>query len=291
MKYLKTILFILPVILAALFFYSCSEDTPTGGSGVWTPVDTSSFTYPFTNGSTWNYTRTFSAENIRPDSIRHYFTDYPVNASGNITILYDTILNGIPVKCFLENYTEEDTLHLTSRAYYGNYDSGMVCYGYIAGGGGCSFPFSKQNRISVKKNNKSFNSLNTLFRYIQTGRDESDTVIYIETPPLTVLKYPIRTNTQWLFKNISGISLLYKKYLDFENIWFNGRNISCIKIQRDWEAFNDDFLYDYISKFGQMKRDYLSKDLLVSTEHNPDGIGYVDLRDVYGVVSFNIVQP
>lgn len=290
MKHLKSSTFIITIILAAIYFYSCSEDSPTGGSGIWNSLDTSTFTYPFTSGSTWSYKRTFSAENIRPDSIRHYFTDFPVNAYGDITIMDDTVLNGIPVKCFVEDYTE-DTLHLRSRTYYGNYDTAMVCYGYISSGGGCSFPFRKQNGISFQKNNKSFNSLYRLSRYLQTGRDGSDTVIYIENPPLTVLKYPVKTNTRWLFKDITGLSLLYKNYLNFENIWFINRNISCIKIQRDWEIFNDDYFYDYISKFGQMKRNYLTKDMLVTTAQNPDGIGYVDLRDLYDVVSFYIVQP
>lgn len=40
-----------------------------------------------------------------------------------------------------------------------------------------------------------------------------------------------------------------------------------------------------------MKRNYLTKDMLVTTAQNPDGIGYVDLRDLYDVVSFYIVQP
>jgi hypothetical protein len=277
--------------ISLLIFSACNSDEIVNNNKGNFNIDTASFTYPFTIGSTWSYTRTYSAENIRPDSIRHYFSEYPIYGNGTITVLYDTVINGITTRCFLDVYTEyyPDTNTWHSRYYYGNYDSALVCYGYRWSGGGSGFPFSVNSSFKVQKYGKTFSNIKEVFRFIENGMPASDSV-HMENPPVRVLKYPVVIGTEWLFKDIHSLSRIYKKYLSFENISIGVNQISCIKIQRDWEEFNDDFLYDYISKYGQMKRDYLVKDMIVTNEFGVT-LGYVDMREMVGVTSFNIVNP
>ncbi len=74
-------------ILLPAFLFSCSDNPVSTSRNSVPALDTSSFTYPFKDGSTWNYNRKYTAQNFRPDSVRRYFSDFPLNASGTTTIL------------------------------------------------------------------------------------------------------------------------------------------------------------------------------------------------------------
>jgi hypothetical protein len=293
MKNLNFSTSILIIILAASFFYSCAGNTPTNGSGVWTPVDTSSFTYPFTTGSTWNYKSTYSAENIRPDSIRHYFAEYPFYGSGTITILYDTLINGVTTRVFLEEYKEiqeGDTNIFRSRYYYANYDTALVCYAKRYGWGGSGMPYSANNKIAFKKNGKLFSKPFEVSNYFINGMYRSADSLYIENPPAVVLKYPVVTGTEWIAKYYQGNPWFIKKYVSFVNLFLGASTISCIKTERKISSFSDIEYYDYYSKAGQLKKDFLAKDMIV-TNYLGYEIGRADTRELYEITSFNIVQP
>ncbi len=281
------------IVVAAFYLTGCGEDPPVNN----TPpqVDTSTFTYPFTIGSTWSYNRTFSAENIRPDSIRHYFTNYPFHSTGNITIVYDTVINGNTARCFHEKYTEvqgNDTMTWNSRYYYGSYDTALVCFAYRPGGGGSGMPYLIQSGIKFSKYGKTFNNVNEAFHFIEYGNNmpfAADS-LYIEQPPGIALKYPIVTNTEWICRYIQGTVMSRKKYLSFNIEYIGGIPVSCVKTEKFFTQFNDMICYDYHSKYGQVKRDYLIKDLAV-TDPLANIIGYVDIRDLYNITSYNIVNP
>lgn len=293
MKNLNFSTFILTITLAASLFYSCGSNTPTNGSGVWTPVDTSSFTYPFTTGSTWNYKSTYSAENIRPDSIRHYFAEYPFYGSGTITILYDTLINGVTTRVFLEEYKEiqeGDTNIFRSRYYYANYDTALVCYAKRYGWGGSGMPYSANNKIAFKKNGKLFSKPFEVSNYFINGMYRSADSLYIENPPAVVLKYPVVTGTEWIAKYYQGNPWFIKKYVSFVNLFLGASTISCIKTERKISSFSDFEYYDYYSKAGQLKKDFLAKDMIV-TNYLGYEIGRADTRELYEITSFNIVQP
>src|SRR5260221_10595419 len=124
MKYLGFLFY----LIFSIILISCNSDTPTTG-GNNTPIDSSASTYPFTNGSSWNYTHNITISNIRPDSIRHYFLQYPVNGSGTVTILYDTVINSTTTKCFLETYNEFGST-FKSRIYFIKNDTSLMEYAY-----------------------------------------------------------------------------------------------------------------------------------------------------------------
>jgi hypothetical protein len=283
------------LLIVLILFSACSSDEIVNNNNSGVIIDTSTFTYPFTNGSIWNYQRIYSIENIRPDSIIHYFNELLTFGNGYISILYDTSINNISVKCFFEKYTEyfqNDSNTWYSRNYFGNYDTALICYAYRFTGGGSGMPFGLNQGLQFKKNNLTFRSIKDIFRYFDYGiinRPFIDTLIILN-PPLTSLKYPIVTGKQWLFKNIPELSPIYKKYISFVTICGAGECTSCMKTQRDWTVFNDDFFYDYYSKFGQLRRDYLFKDMILINEYG-DTLGFFDSRDVYNVTSYNIASP
>jgi hypothetical protein len=283
------------ILTVSLFVISCGDDPPTG-SGVLIPVDTSTFTYPFTNGSSWTYQRKMSAENIRPDSIRHYFSEWPFYSMVNINILYDTIINGNTAKCFLEKYSEihsNDTIVHQSRYYYGSYDTALVCFATRGNTGGLGMPYDKLRGIKFRKNNTIFNTANEIFS--MAGNNSSIPLVndslYVENPPAVSLKYPIVAGTEWVSKYSQGMPLFYKKYLSFNIEYMGLTPISCIKTQRIMPEYENTFFYEYYSKYGQIKRDYLFKDMSVTTVWMPDGAGYADIREMYTMLSYNIAAP
>ena len=271
------------------FFVSCTTDSPTGVQY----LDTANFKYPFTIGSTWSYTRVQSVENIRPDSIINHFNIYPVNSTSTITISHDTTINGSSTRCFMEVYTE-DTTNWYSRTYYANSDSGLICYGYRNPGGSIGIPFSPTNNIKFLLNGNVYNSINEIFisygEFSNPKFPTSDS-LYLENPPVNCIKYPILIGMEWFFKRLDTDIYIHKKYLGYESILVSNIIISCVKTERKWFGWNSElYFYDYHSKYGQMKRDYYIKNIIVTNEFGVS-IGLMDARDIVTVNSYNIVNP
>lgn len=271
--------FIKPLILILAFILlSCGkDDTGTNPTGPPETVDTSSFQYPFTIGSKWNYSITKNAENIRPDSIQYRFSNYPVTGAGYSEILYDTVIPfGGPVRVIYDRQIiGNDTI--ASRYYYTNSEYSMVCYGY-RGPSTPAFPFRK----SYENNN-----VPGLFSLGQQYSSAPDSFIVL-SPVVIVIKYPVIRNTQWQLFNF-GSYTISKKYLSWENYHLDTAVIPCIKTQRINTYDNDWYLYNYYSAYGQMKRDYLFKNKAVPNEFGLT-IGYYDEHNLYTITSFSIAE-
>jgi hypothetical protein len=199
MKNLTLYFYMLSITLITVS--ACSDDPGINNGNA--NLDTSAFTYPTSIGSVWNYGRVFSAFNIRPDSVRPYLSSYPFYSSGNITVVYDTLINGIMTKCFLERYTEihgNDTMTFHARHYYANTDTALLCIAYRSGFGGSGIPFSSNHGIKFGKKGRVFPTLREVLNYMENGNPfqaAGDSLI-IHNIPSTVLKYPIVTNTEWI---------------------------------------------------------------------------------------------
>jgi hypothetical protein len=281
------------VIPAILFlclifvFTGCSDNSVSSTGGAYT-LDTASFTYPFKDGCTWNFNRKYSAFNFRPDSVKRVFSDFPIYGNGTTTILYDTSINGITTKCFYITYSE-NSYNYESREYYGNYDSGLVCYGYRSAFGAALTPFRVKG-IHFSHNGNTFGSFQELFYEYENGcrlRATPGNTLILEVPPVVCLKYPEVSGIQWFFKSLDGFDIIYKKYLGFEKIICGTGYYSCMKTQRIWNTMPNLELFDYYSKVGILKRDYTMRDILINNEFG-DTLGFVDLNDLYNVTSFNI---
>lgn len=268
------------IILFTVFFISsCGSDDPVTNTPAPEPVDTSSFEYPFTIGTSWNYSLSISAENIRPDSVRYYFNSYPVTGYGYSEILYDTVVApGGPARVLYDRLIiGSDTT--ASRYYYTNNEYSMVCYGF-RGSTGASFPFRKLNIPYSNFNGLISENITNNYRSV------SDTFISL-SPPVIVIKYPVIRNTEWVIFNF-GVNDVKKRYTAWEKYQLDTAVIPVIQTQRIWSNNSDWILYDYYSKYGQMKRNYLFKNTQLTNQFGIT-IGNYDKREVYNVTSYSII--
>jgi hypothetical protein len=268
---------------ASILLFSCKSDNITGRK--YTPVDSSSFTYPFTNGSSWNYTYTATIFNIRPDSIRHYFSEYPINAIGSVAILYDTVINGIQLKCFYD-YLQQDTNYVAMRTYYANTDSALISYGYRAESHWLQasgfLPGNKTGSLIEIENQKN--------HLIGSVNDIPPDSLYMNNPPVICMKYPVKTGVAWVYRYLPPRDTITRKYIDFENISIGSKVISCVKTRVNWTYINNAAAYNYFSKYGNLKSDFTINDELVTDEFGHT-LGYVSIEEVNIVTAYNIRNP
>ena len=128
---------ILTLLSAALALYSCGDNSVSQGNII--QVDTSSFVFPFEIGNYWDYSSTSTVSDIKPDSLRRYFTNYPLNGTGRLQITKDTLLNGVTVRQFTNTYTE-NSITFISRIYYIQNDTALVQYAYSLSSASEIFP-------------------------------------------------------------------------------------------------------------------------------------------------------
>lgn len=228
---------------------NCSDDSVSV-----VPIDSSDFKYPFKDGSYWSYIRTVNVSDIRPDSIRYYFNSYPLVYTGKTKILYDTIVNNVLTKCFVDDFVDNNNLNRSNRFYFINNDTALIVH-------------SRQQSSPV-----SGNLPMTIFAGDSTH---------------SILKYPVSTGKQWIdYYSGSGVSIT-SKYLNFENINIASSVVSCIKTSYTFNYLNDP-IYCYYSKSGMMKRSWIQNDVVFSTITHPNGIGTIDLDDETIVSEFFI---
>ena len=277
--------FLFVLIVLAFSFISCSDDnvtTPPPSE----PVDTSTFIYSIGIGSSWSYTTYFTVSNIRPDSIVHYFSHYPVTGNGSINVLYDTTIGSYTARCFHEIYNE-DSVSYSSSFYFLNSDSALICPGYRQDNFQSFNPYTVNSTIHYFYNGKSYNELRDIVNDYSGFDNQTADSLVLEDPPVECVKYPVLKGTQWVFKSIPGSYVFFKKYLNFENVTVGSQRISCVRTQRTRTGTNDLILYDFYSRFGQMKKDYTVKNVQV---RNSQGfpIGFADYNYLYSVTAYNL---
>jgi len=279
MNYKNLTLFLF--FLTFLLFYSCSNDNVTSVNNN-TLLDTTTFKYPFTIGSSWNFHRLSTVGNIRPDSIRHFFSNYPINGTGIIQILNDTVINGKSTRCFRETYSDLTQNGVNSK-YYSNDSSSLICYAYRSNVESSEMPDNYLRGVTFKKGDLFFKNPADIENNILNNYNPDS--LFINNPPDTCLKYPIVKGLGWEYRN-TGSLRIQKKYLSFESLNVNGSFISVIKTQRIYN--NADFNYfDYYSRFGEMKREFWINNIIVTNEFGQE-VGTVDINDTYTVNSYNI---
>ena len=259
------------MVAITIIYFGCKSDTVTNSSGI-NSLDTSGFTFPFQIGNSWSYTEKVYASDIHPDSILHHFSNYPYTWTGTVTILYDTVVNNIQTRCFLEVTTDE---HGTSqsRSYLINNDTALMIYA-VRGGNNLLRPPN-----DLPGNRKTINpSLNY-------GIDEA---LYYFNPPYVYLKYPVVTGKIWV--NLHGLfsDTVTSKYEGYELINVGAGSFKCMKVSTVHYFLTGSSSYDYYCKFGMLKRHQFYNDMIVTTEWYPEGIGTVDLTFITTVNSFNI---
>jgi hypothetical protein len=272
---MKLYLFLITVLLLPLLLDSCSNETPVTP----TLLDTTSFTYPFQIGNSWNYTLTISLSDFKPDTISKYFTDYPKVIHGTASILYDTVINGVSTRCF-SDVQQYDPIITACRYYYINDDISLSLYA-IRGEIGGYLPDNINRQI---------NNL-TCYDFPGSGvisgfyRDIHDTLII--TPFNTILYYPIHTGMEW-YRYSGGYPVLRRKYAGFELVVVPSGTFSCMKVEKTYLTVPTAVYADYYSKYGIIKKTIFMNDVLLTTPEFPEGIGTGDLNIELVVNSYTI---
>jgi len=102
----------------------------------------------------------------------------------------------------------------------------------------------------------------------------------------STLKYPMVTGTEWSY-TIAGYKT-NKKYSGFENVSVPSGTISCMKVNVVYIYLPTATTYNFYSKFGLIKSDFIYNDIVFTNIINPDGAGTFDLTNENIVTSFNI---
>jgi hypothetical protein len=246
-----------------IVFFSCKSDNVTGPGGL-TSMDTGTFSFPFNTGNSWSYTIKTYASDIHPDSILKYFSEYPLTSSGTVTILYDTIINNISTRCFLETISDTHRTYQT-RNYLINNDTAFLIY---AQRGFTFFGGPADNMPGTQKYN------------LSDGIDES---IHIYNPPYSILKYPVVTGRTW-----GTPDTVVCKYEGFELVTIGAGVFKCMKKSTIYAVLPESPYYDYYCKFGLLKRTVIFDDMVITSERFPEGMGTADLTFITSVNSFNI---
>ncbi|MDQ3020165.1 MAG: hypothetical protein M3R36_06315 [Bacteroidota bacterium] len=257
------------ILISSVAIISCSDDN------IVTPlsVDSSDFRYPFTDGSSWNYTITISASDIRPDSIRHYFAAYPLVKTGTAKILYDTIINSVATKCFVDEYIDNGFSN-SNRYYYINNDTALILYARRQNGLGNGGMLPLRKII-----NDLIDSYDKLNKIAGNELEVLDTLY-------STLNYPMESGREWSY-TLNGTTT-NKKYLGFENIIGPLGTISCMK-ENVVYSYAPSWLNNYFySKYGLIKTYTFINDLVHTSITNPDGDGTFDITEETIVTSFNI---
>lgn len=266
-KFLLINIFLFTIL--SLTIINCSDDPVS-------VVDTSDFRYPFTDGTYWNYKRTITISDIRPDSILHYFLNNPTVITGKVTILYDTVINSVVTKCFLDEFTNEGITE-SNRYYYINNDTSLILF--------YSGPHSLNGLFPlriIRNSNIIFSEITGKFNFT------SDEISNSGEPLSSTLKYPIVTGTEWTFNN--GNSEVTRSYIGFEIVSTPSITTSCMKEKTTFNYFPNDPIYNYYSKFGLLKRTQYVNDIEFSTITYPNGIGIIDINDESEILSFSIAS-
>ncbi|MCB0729134.1 MAG: hypothetical protein KDD00_16830 [Ignavibacteriae bacterium] len=259
------------VLLSTSVFINCSDDNVLNTTPL---LDTADFKYPFTDGSSWDYTRKFYATDIRPDSILHYFNNYPIVITGRVAILYDTVINSVLTKCFLDEFVE-NSITRSNRYYYINTDTALFLFARRQNGPATGLLPLKPYR----KNTEAFD--NTI--------NNSGLNLLIDSLNIT-MKYPVVTGKEWTNYYSGGSNpLSVIKYLSFEIDYGPQNPESGMKTQLNYSYYPDFPEYIFYTKHGLLKRTWSIDNVVFSTFSNPDGIGTFDLYDQTLVNSYNII--
>jgi hypothetical protein len=251
------------LIIFSIIFWGCKSDTVTNSAGI-TSLDTASFRYPFKIGNSWSYTLKTYASDIHPDSILKYFSNYPLTSNGTVTILYDTSINGIQTRCFLDVLSNGQGTY-QSRNYLINNDTSLLIYAHR----GFTFFGGPPNDVPVIKKY----SLESII----------DETIYICDPPVSILIYPVVTGRTW-----GTPDTVVKKYEGYELITISAGMFKCMKKSTIYAILPESPYYDYYCKYGLLKRTVTFNDMIITNEWNPEGMGTADLTYITSVNSFNI---
>ena len=267
------------LLLLTFTILSCGDNTVNNSNP---PPAGTEFKYPYKSGSFWYYSTKNFITNIRPDSLRVYFNDDTLTGNGAAEFSTDSIINNDTVKLLKNSHNSAGHDH-TTLEYYKQTDSGLIRIAYYTDGANFG-PFRPSPyNLKYNLNGRSYHSIKDLVGSYNTDKDLRDsTPLIIDNPPRKTIKYPVVENSEWTLVTY-GTTRITKKYTGFETVVVPGGSFYCVKIKRSWYYDSavpepNSISYDYFSKEGMIKRDFLIKDILI-TNSTGAPIGYIDVKE------------
>ncbi len=260
MKTTSTIL----IFLSLSLLLQCDKDKNPIESGL------TSYFYPTAVGNQWEYDRSFSIFNFRPDSGNVSNPEDTIYSISTMQITNKTVLlDSITAYCFLETITENG-ITLSDESYYDNRENGFYLVAYHNAQASTMIPKINPERILSFKGYH-FNNIKELKLFftkpVLQVCPTADSLIY-ENPPLLCLQYPVEIDSQWTYRESGNPWRIDKKVISKEEIEVPAGRFLCYKIQwlynmdHDSEWDEDIIFYDWICEKGLIRRSILFKDVV-----------------------------
>ena len=215
-----------------------------------------------------------------------YFPRDTLTGAGGAIFLKDTVINQDTLRLLRNSHSDPGHGHATLELFRQT-DTGLVRVAFYSDGVNFG-PFRPNpNSVTLSFNGKNYHSLNEIFNYYKYDLIDNfsgDTTLIFDNPPKVAIKYPIVQNNEWIFNIVNSATKQTKKYTTFETVNSMGISYYCIKIQKQWYldgSNNPDsrlIFYDYFSKEGMIKRDFIIKDIAINNSLG-QLIGYIDAKD------------
>jgi hypothetical protein len=275
------------LFLSFFLFHRCGQvKSPIGPHN-------SIFSYPLKINNQWEYARSFTRFNIRPDSLvpDSFLT---ITSTHVIKVMRKETLRD-SIETFVLKETLAEAIQTNHReSFYTNEIDGLYFHAYNEPG--FVIPkVSKRNKICFK--DFYFNSIQEITPYITkaitANRIVQDSLIY-EIPPLISLKYPLEMGSEWIYRPTGKPWRIDKKIIGLERLEVPAGIFLCYKIQwlydfnHDSEWDEDIVFYDFISEVGLLKRSITFLNIQVSSDPGYPPSLVFDATDESVITSFSL---
>lgn len=252
--------------------------------------------YPLGAGSVWAYHRTLSMFNFRPIQQGATFRDTTIEDDMRSEILGTQTLHDTVQTIKFQGTTTG--ISAADIYYYTLRNSTLYLYAYKSGGATDILP-KHSSLYRYRYRGQSFASIRELSRFIERGLVDApgappDSIIYEAHPP-KVLVFPLAAGNEWTFRGYGEpIAKMNKRVLLQEFLTTIAGTFLTYRIQTlyDWNnrgVWDTTFIfYDNVGQQGLLKRSFLIRDLIITNETSPEGLGYFDMKIQHDLTSLKI---
>jgi hypothetical protein len=276
---LKKCLLVSSVLLfSSLSTISCTKSPVSGSFEI--------YSYPVAAGNRWKYSRILMYSNFRPTQPGATFPlDTLQNESRVFVAGREALSNGLNAWRFSQVDTGT-TGRFAGEQYYIISGDTMWLVAY-RGGTWQSLPRGI-SRVVYSFHGNTFSSPVEITDYLQGILSvlRSDSIVLLN-PPRPTLTFPLRVGRRWQYTQ--EFFRLDKQVIGYENVSFAGQTAWAAKVQWIYQGglMGIEFT-DYFTSQGLMKRRIFIKDIAITTEEYPEGIGLVDITDETVIASVSV---
>jgi hypothetical protein len=282
MKSKKNVWVLQIIILAVICIIGCESENNKPNMD---------FIYPLAVGNSWQYDMIYALD-FDSLATSNGFIDTTYYSTGSVEIITNEIIfDSLEVYNFATTLTETGNV-FTGNEYYNNNNNCLFCYGYI--NPSMITPKSNKNLAFIIFDNKKFNNVREIVDYIERGiikndYSKNDSIYY---DPVKCLEYPLREDSQWIYRTSNNPWRIDKTIIGLENIDVPAGQFNCWKIQWTFPEsswINDIEFYDFISQDGLIKRVIEFKNTECIDEFG-NFIGYLNSTEEKYLTDYQIID-